>query len=183
MNAVRFADEQSSTFYSCGVNSAVSVTPRKTGEAIATLIRNYGISSFPWGPHGSQATVSANVYWTTYMNFLLNSSENDPEVIGYVIDILFSKLDGRDTWKEYAQEFVFHNAGSYDNFVWMLEHCNYDFSMQMYATADAVDAYFKPLIMEGASTQVMVDACKDLAANELAQNLTVEVYKAMLGQD
>jgi len=164
-------------FYSGGLGDATNTIGKEnadgtTSQTIATSVDTYGVISFPYGPNGNSSTVSANVYWTTPMNFIIKGSENEADVIGLVMEELFAPLDGVQSWKDYLYSEIVHDDRDYDNIMFMFDNCNYDYSVQMYETAGNLDGYFKAAIKGEMSAAAALESARNLANEEIDANIT-----------
>lgn len=171
-----FAVDQTSAFYTTSVSAATSTTASVdangvVSEAVASLVNEYGIVTFPYGPNGTSETVSANVYWTTPVNFILNKSDNDADTIGLVMDILFEPLDGVSDWREYCQDNIFHHEEDFENYMYMLEHCNYDYSVQMPNVGTVLDEYFGDAIIGEKSFTSVFEEILPIANADIEKNV------------
>ncbi len=160
-----------SAFYTTGVSEATSVVAKSDGTTSAAAAGfEYGLVTIPYGPNGNKDTVSANVYWSTPMNFILNQSENDAPVIGAVMEELFRPLDNVSDWREYCQEFVFFHPEDYNNYIYMLENCNYDYSIQLGESSN-LDGYFGDVVLGNISAAEAFEAVRDAANAAIAENV------------
>lgn len=179
----RFAVSFNSLFASSASSGATNVTVGTSGKVpIASAVKDLGIITMPYGTNGSPETVSASVYWTNDYNFILGNSENLPEAIGYIIDYVFSPLDGRSNWREYADEMIFHkdkdgNPVNLNAYLYMLDRLSYDYSVQLRDTASILDEYGKKVVMGNLSISSFLESCRTVINNDIANNLSVEEYE------
>ncbi len=171
-----FAVDQTAAFYTASVGAATSTTASVdangvVSEATASLVNEYGIVTFPYGPNADADTVSSNVYWSTPINFILNKSDNDSDTIGLVMDLLFAPLDGVSDWREYCQDNIFHHEEDFENYMYMLENCNYDYSVQMPNVGVVLDGYFGGAIIGEMSFTAVFDQITPVANADIEKNV------------
>ncbi len=137
-------------FYSSDSAEATTVPSDalSSSESVAGSNIVYGIVGFPQGPNGTAENVSACFYNTTDLNFIFNMSENDSDIIGYFMEVLYAPLTGVQTWKEYCQDNVFHDdeGRDYDNYIYLLEHAKYDMSGFYTESSYQFDTLYKQVI-------------------------------------
>ena len=101
-----------------------------------SALSDYGFIQFPTGPQGDETDVGGFVYSSRRLNYISAISDIEPENIGQIIDYIFEPLDDsvEEGWKDLAQRLIFtenNNQTCFDNFLYILENMEYDYSAQM----------------------------------------------------
>ena len=138
-------------------------------------LQDYGFMPFPHGPNGTKDTVSAYVHIGRRLNFVVGVSDNDPEDIGTVINYVFSPLADSEpeAWKKLAKKSVFHHTEGYDNFVYMTENANYDFSAELFDVRAKISGALIKATGSG-TPSAAIDAIKDLVQVEIDESMNVQ---------
>lgn len=136
--------------YSCGESHHGTLNDSTSSDHYSVMIEKYGLMNFPYGPSGNPDCVSGFLYENRRLFFFSAVTDNPVDEIGLFTDMLFEPLPGspEDGWRSIAGEQFFHYDQDFETFVYCVEHCNYDYSIQTYALkADIARAY--TAIIEG----------------------------------
>ncbi|MDF2687033.1 MAG: extracellular solute-binding protein family 1 [Clostridia bacterium] len=104
-------------------------------DILPTLhMEDWGFITFPNGPKADANNVSSFVYVDDRLNWIVGPSYNDKNDLGLLVDYIFKPLDGtsKQAWKEFAHSQFFHSDETYNNFINMIENCQYDYSTELY---------------------------------------------------
>jgi ABC-type glycerol-3-phosphate transport system substrate-binding protein len=104
-------------------------------DVLPTLHMNdWGFITFPNGPKAESDNVSSFVYMDDRLNWIVGPSYNDKNDLGLLVDYIFEPLDGteKQAWKEFAHSQFFHSDETYENFINMIEKCQYDYSTELF---------------------------------------------------
>jgi hypothetical protein len=169
-NVQNFTMNNACVFFAC--ESWVG-TLHAEGEANKTypsmIMEDYGFMPFPYGPNGNKDTVSAYVHVARRLNWVTKVSGNDLDNIGTVIDFIFNPLEGseKEGWKKMAKQVVFHHTEGFNNFVYMTENCNYDYSSQLFNVKDKIYSAVGLPVGGKKTPAETIEAIKDIVQAEI----------------
>ncbi|MDF2686997.1 MAG: transporter substrate-binding protein, partial [Clostridia bacterium] len=171
-----FSKDLKSVYYACE-SWIGTVNADGQPDLPSMLLDDYGFMPFPHGPNGSDETVSAYVHIGRRLNFVVGVSDNDPEDIGTVINYVFEPLEDSEpeAWKKLAKNSVFHHTEGYDNFVYMTENANYDYSAELFDVRSQISTALNKATSASGSAVSAIDAIKEL--------VQVEIDEAMNNQN
>lgn len=130
--------------YFVGESFHGTLNSSQTTDQFSVTMEKYGLLMFPYGPSGNSETVSGYTYFNRRLFFFPTATTNQPDEVGLFTNMLFEHLPDspEDGWRSIAGDQYFHYDQDFENFVYSVENCNYDFSIQLYdAYEDLVKAY------------------------------------------
>jgi len=134
-------------------------------------LENLGMVTFPYGPAANSSTVSAFVFAGRRLNYVVSASPNEIDDIGIVMDFLFEPLDDSGGWKSYSSSVIFHHSDDYDNFCYMLENVNYDYSFEIPSMISSLPSKMTAVLLGKSSASEVLKSIEDIAQAELDENM------------
>jgi hypothetical protein len=137
---------------------------------------DFGFLPFPYGPSGNKDTVSAYVHTGRRLNWVVGPTDNDKDDLGLLINYIFSPLDDSEpqAWKKLAQEQFFHHIEGYNNFIYMIENCNYDYSAQLWDVSTLLNDVYTAMI-NGQPLSTAADKVKEAVQLEIDEVMNSQV--------
>lgn len=177
-----FVHDNTAVFFSSSSSDATTAPATLDGESIATLVNEYGIITFPYGPNGSPDNVSASVNFSSLYHFIISQSDNTAENIGIFMEELFKPLDGVPNWQKYLIDDIFQDPDGrdYAAYMHMVEHCNNDYSTYYGNSSLTLDGYFAKVVRGEMSSVELFSTIRPMIQSELSKK-TAEIDFDILG--
>jgi hypothetical protein len=166
-----FTNSKTAVFLSSSSEGATTAPASIDGESIATMVSEYGVITFPYGPNGSPDDVSASVNFSSLYHFIINQSDNTSEDIGLFMEELFKPLDDVPSWQEYLIEDIFQDPDGrdYDAYMYIVEHCNNDFSTYYGESSLTLDGYFADAVRGEMGASEIFESIRPMIQAELGK--------------
>ncbi len=144
-------------------------------EYISNNLNDYGFITFPTGPQGNEEDVGAYTHRHRRLNYISDISDIEAENSAKIVNYLFDPLEGSGEtgWKSYVQDFIFttnNNQTCMDNFMFIMEHMGYDYSVQMSSTAyEKLNTALKSAINGSKSISEAVSSVEDVVMADVGK--------------
>lgn len=155
--------------YLCTESEAGTLNTSQTDTAFSVTMDKFELIGFPYGPSGSPESVSAYIYDGKRMLWFPTTTFNSIEDVGTFADILFEPLPGspEDGWRSVAGEQFFHFEQDFDQFIYSVEHCNYDYSIQTREARVNLEKAYAAILECSESVTVAIAAIETEFANAI----------------
>ncbi len=165
-------------FFSSSSGDATTAPATLNSESISTLVNEYGVITFPYGPNGSPDDVSTSVNYSTLYHFILNQSDNTSENIGIFMEELFKPLDNVQSWQDYLIEDIFQDpeGRDFDTYMYMVEHCNDDHSTYYGNSSWLLDGYFAQVVRGEMTSAELFQSIRPVIQAELSKKTATVTY-------
>jgi len=141
---IDFAVNKKYVYYSTeSWNATINV--EKTDNSIDDLptrvMNDWGLINVPDGPNATGKVTAGFVHMGRRLNWLIGMSDNDHDDFGLLLNYIFSPIGGKpEAWKEIALKQFFLDERAYNNFLYTVENCNYDYSAELYNVRTNVES-------------------------------------------
>ena len=132
---------KSSFFHACESYVATHTDDWMNGKYPASVMKDYTFINMPVGPDADENTVSAYTHSQRRLFWVPAYGSLEMEFLGMIIDDIFEPLEGSSSqaWREMSKNMMYLYEEGYEEFAFGVEHCNYDYTGQLYNVKDMLN--------------------------------------------
>jgi len=136
-------------------NATINVekTDNSKDDLPTRVMDDWGLINVPDGPNASGNVTAGFVHIGRRLNWLIGMSDNNRDDFGLLLNYIFSPIGNKsEAWKEIAdkQFFLYHEA--YENFLYTVENCNYDYTAELYSVRSVIESALNSGYSKGVSS-------------------------------
>ena len=162
------------TFLACESWVGTHTDDWMAGKYPAANMKDYSLINMPIGPNGTKGEASAFVHTSRRLWWMPAAGDNDKEDWGMVMNEMFEPLEGSDheAWKAMSKRLMFLYPEGYDNFVNCADNAKYDYSVQLAAVNDKLNAALNKAYQGTETPSAAIAAITDLVETEITKQFT-----------